>query len=108
MQVLDPPTAASLACGGFETTKNGKVWLHVASTFGGGTITMQKSIDRGTNWGTFYPDGVAETFTIETTKLYDLPGGWYFRVINDATADGTTCYVDGPHIRINVTAATTA
>jgi hypothetical protein len=59
-------------------------------------------------FATFYPDGVAETFTnagtISITKVYDLPGGMEFNFLNDGTADSTECYVDGDHIEIGITA----
>jgi hypothetical protein len=102
MHTLTTAVDTTDTTGAFETTMSGKVWVHVVSTFGGGTVTMQKSIDKGANWGIFYPDGVAETFTAETTKLYNLPGGWYFRLLNDSSAAATTGYVEGPHIRVNV------
>ena len=89
--------------GAFETTMPGKVWVHLATTIGTGSVTMQKSIDKGTTWGSFIPDGVVESFTVsDATKLFDLPGGWYFRFLNVGDTAATTCYVDGPHIRVNV------
>ena len=104
MHTLTAPTTTSAYSSGFETTKDGKVWVHVVTTIGTGSITMQKSIDRGANWGSFFPDGAIESFTVdETTKLFDLPGGWYFRFLNVGDTDGTTCYVDGNALRINVT-----
>ena len=114
MHQLTSPTDVSTSSSGFETIKDGKVWIHVASTFGTGYVTMEKSIDRGENWTSFYPDGVEEKYTAattgEVTKLFDLPGGWFFRFTNDDTAGAagtlTTCYVDGPHIRVDVTAGT--
>ena len=106
MHTLTTAVDTTDTTGAFETTKHGKVWIHLVSTFGGGDVTMEKSIDKGANWVSFFPDQVEETFTAaaaaEVTKLYDLPGGWYWRFVNDATAAATTCYVDGPHIRVNV------
>ena len=106
MHTLTTAVDTTDTTGAFETTMHGKVWLHVASEYGGGVVTMQSSIDQGATWADFYPDGTLETLTnagtVTITKLYDLPGGLYWRLENDDTAAATTAYVDGPHIRANV------
>ena len=102
MHTLQAPSAVSKYTGAFETTHDSEVWVDVTSTFGGGTITMQMSRDKGTTWVTFTPEGVDETFTTATQKMFDLMGGYYWRFLNDGTADSTVCYVGGNAINVNV------
>ena len=103
MQTLEAQATATGWTGAFETIGNGKVWIHVVTTTGaGGVVTLQHSIGRSTTYTDFYPDGALETFTVdESTKLFDLPGGVFWRLENDATATATTAYVAG-NVRVNV------
>ena len=103
MQTLDVATAAAASTGVFETLERTPVAIHITSTWGGGIVTMQQSFDKGTNWITFSPGGVDETFGADQTNDYeDLPGGCYWRFTNDATAAATTVRVSSPRINVNV------
>ena len=94
MHTLTPSAVSGAATNSFHLTHNSKVWLHVVSATNYTALDMQKSIDGGTTYSDFYPDGELETFTGETTKLYDLPAGWHYRL--DATsATGVSVYVGG-------------
>ena len=102
MQVLELAVDATTNI--FETTKDGKVWVHIDTDDTFGTVTMQYSKSKDIDFAdaaTFYPDGSAETFTDVTTKLYDLPGGWFWRFSGSSTT-ANNYYVDGNHIKIHV------
>jgi len=73
----------------FQTTTetNVHVWV-TAGTLG--TLVMQCSDDNST-FVTFYPSGVAAAMTGHTTggftRLYDLPGGVFWRFTVSGTTD---------------------
>ena len=101
MLTLDTDVDSNTATNAFETTKDGKVWVHIDTDDTLGTVTMQYSKAKNSTFATFMPDGVAETFTDVTTKLYDLPGGWHWRFIGEeSVSDGNNYYVDGNHIKL--------
>jgi len=69
----------------FKTTINEKVWVRVAGTIGG-TVTIQETIDNST-FAAFVSDDTVPKFTAVGYKLFDLPGGVYFRL--DVPAGGS-------------------
>ena len=86
----------------FEVTKDSKVWIHLAGTFGG-DITMERfvlNLPGGDTWGSFLPNGSAEIFTSETTKLFDLPGGVQYRFSGGAGVTNVDILIDGNAIRL--------
>lgn len=74
--------SADIGSGGtssvLKTTCDCKVWIRVGGTFSSQTLTMKESLDNST-FAAFTTDGTAQAFTAADYKLYDLPGGVYFR-----------------------------
>ena len=105
MQLLTGQATATKYTAAFETTTNGKVWIHVLTTIGTGSVAMwRKDMSAATpTWAAFFPDGVAASFTTASSiKLFDLPGGMRWRLLNVGDTAATTCAVSGTAVRANV------
>jgi hypothetical protein len=103
MILLDSVVTGATDSNVFRTIKETKVWVWIyATTFG--NITMKCSLDNST-YRDFYPDGSIETLTSETTKLYDLPGGLYWKFTGDATTAAAVIYIEGNSIDLASDAA---
>ena len=93
MLLLDADVDGATDSTVFKTTTNGKVWVWIyATTFG--SITMKCSPDNST-YRSFYPDGVVATYTTEFARLYDLPGGLFWKFTGNATTDSAVIYISG-------------
>jgi len=101
MQSLSTSLDSSGLSAAFETTIPTQLWIRTYGAFAAQTVTLQESIDRGTNYNSFVADGVAITFTTDTYKLLELPGGIQFRF---SGSGGGTLAVDfrvsGPGIQL--------
>jgi len=103
MQALSVATAKLASTGVFEVLATSPVTVYVVFTdTGADTVAMEMSIDKGTNWVAYTPDGTAEAFdtTLEVKTFEYLPGGWQYRFTNVANAEATTVYVGGEQIRL--------
>ena len=108
MLLLTGQATATKYTAAFETTRPGKVWIHVLTTIGTGSVALwRKDMSAASpTWAAFFPDGVAASFTTASSiKMYELPGGMRWRLLNVGNTAGTTCAVDGANINVNVEAA---
>lgn len=82
----------------FHTSVNGQVWVRIAGTVAG-TITMKESLDNST-WATFTTDDVDQTFTGVSYKLFDLPGGVYFRFDTASGSADVDIHLSGTGVEV--------
>jgi|TARA_A100001391_G_scaffold192346_2_gene166550 hypothetical protein len=78
MQILSETLGADDTSKVFISQQHTKCWVYLSGSFSSQTVTLEASVDNST-FSTFNVDGVDQTFTAGTFKLYDLPGGIFFR-----------------------------
>ena len=84
----------------FKTTINEKVWVRVGGTIGSAAVTIKESLDNST-FSAFVSDDTAQEFSAIGYKLFDLPGGVYFRL--DVPAGGSPVldiHIGGAGVRV--------
>ena len=90
MQTLQAAQLKNTNSNVFYTEMATKCWVRLGGTFSSQTVTMEESTDNST-FATFTTDATNQAFTVPTYKLYDLPGGIYFRF---AVSNGGTPSID--------------
>ena len=98
MLLLDSAVAGSASSASFKTTVNEQVWVRIGGTVGG-DITMKESLDNVT-YNTFTTDAVDQTFSGAGYKLFDLPGGVFFRFDTAAGAAAVDIHLSGTGVRV--------
>lgn len=71
-----PPSASTTFTvdGNFDVVSiNGRTWIHLDGTFGGGTVAVNIRDDSG-NWKPFRVSGTALTYTAAADDFIDFPG----------------------------------
>ena len=84
-----------------KSSVNGKLWVRI-DTSSTGTITMKESLDNST-FSTFTTDSVDQTFTQDGYKLFDVPGGVYFRFDTGSGSASVDIHVSGTGVSLVAT-----
>ena len=98
MLLLQEALGGSESSSVFKTTVNGQVWVRISGTVGG-TITMKESLDNST-FATFTTDDVDQTFTDIGYKLFDVPGGVFFRFDTAAGSADVDIHLSGTGVEV--------
>lgn len=95
---LSSALGASASSTVFQTTTNTKCWIRISASTAG-TITIKESIDNST-FATFNSDGTDQTFTENGYKLFDLPGGVYFRLDTNGSSASVDIHIAGHGVKV--------
>jgi len=101
MQFLHEALAAGATSNVLRTTIHSTLWVDIQGTFNTETVTMEYSVDGGLNYVTFTADGVDQTWTAQDQRVYNVPGGLYFRfTVSSGSGVDLDIHVDGTGLHL--------
>jgi hypothetical protein len=102
MQQIGQALAADEVSTAFRTSGPGNVWFRISSDTASQVVEIESSTtDASADFSTFNADGTAQSLTTDDNRMFNLPGGLYFRVVADTGNAGTVdCFVDGNRIAL--------
>ena len=103
MLLLKEALGATTTTDYFHVNANGKFWIDLSGTWGGGTITIKRALtqtlaEAGT-FADFYPDGTLATFTANGVHEYEVPIGTCYRFASDGSISDVDIYVGGHAVK---------